>query len=349
MFKLILAAVAVGIVSAISGRCGGNTDAAENVDCSGGDGCITKQVDGTTVYNRKPGEVGVDRKNPDEGGSGITDVNVCRNPQVCVSRGNDADGLGDQTHCPVFGPEPDCSTYKATCYSVTDPDVHLDSSNFMCCTPTPEWTIGSDPKAGTVLTPKAGKCSQTDGTAKNGATCNCGTSICNGVARVEQTEDGPDKTIEAELYCNLANSRCSKIPNCLNTAGLIANEVECQCGISAKCGDTNKYCIKATNTCDSGLVKSMSEVATLSSKVSDLQNALKKCVLPTGTPTDIELAKMCGDGTTFDKAKKKCATDPTSRCTTNSVSAEESAGSAHFVSRTSTLTATVIIVLLYKL
>merc|ERR1712166_761581 len=67
-------------------------------------------------------------------------------------------------------------------------------------------------------------------------------------------------------------------------------------------------------------------------------------------PTDIELAKMCGEGTTFDKAKKKCVTDPTSRCTTNAASAEESAGSAHFVSRTATLTAaTVIIVLFYKL
>merc|ERR1712166_1680757 len=39
------------------------------------------------------------------------------------------------------------------------------------------------------------------------------------------------------------------------------------------------------------------------------------------SPTDVELAKMCGEGTTYDKEKKKCATDPTSRCTTNAVSA----------------------------
>merc|ERR1712166_1362755 len=77
-------------------------------------------------------------------------------------------------------------------------------------------------------------------------------------------------------------------------------------------------------------------------------DATKKC--ETILPTDTELAKMCGEGTTFDKAKKKCVTDPTSRCTTNSESAAESAGSAHFVSRTATLTAaTVIIVLFYKL
>merc|ERR1712028_291834 len=63
------------------------------------------------------------------------------------------------------------------------------------------------------------------------------------------------------------------------------------------------------------------------------------------SPTEVELAKMCGEGTTFDKAKKKCVTDPTSRCTTNSVSAVESAGSAHFVSRTATLTATMLVLL----
>ena len=51
------------------------------------------------------------------------------------------------------------------------------------------------------------------------------------------------------------------------------------------------------------------------------------------SPTEVELAKMCGDGTTYDKAKKKCVTDPTSRCTTNAESAKESAGS-----RTATLT-----------
>jgi len=75
------------------------------------------------------------------------------------------------------------------------------------------------------------------------------------------------------------------------------------------------------------------------------------------SPTDVELAKMCGEGTTYDKEKKKCATDPTSRCTpglTNtttdkSAAADESAGSSRFVSHTATLTATVIIVLFYKL
>ena len=69
-----------------------------------------------------------------------------------------------------------------------------------------------------------------------------------------------------------------------------------------------------------------------------------------GSTFDIELAKMCGEGTTFDKAKKKCVTDPTSRCTTNSASAEESAGSAYFVSRTATLTVIIVLcTLFYKL
>jgi len=78
------------------------------------------------------------------------------------------------------------------------------------------------------------------------------------------------------------------------------------------------------------------------------------------SPTDVELAKMCGEGTTYDKEKKKCATDPTSRCTPgltnttinaadNSADAVESAGSSHFVSRTATLAATVIVVLFCKL
>ena len=78
------------------------------------------------------------------------------------------------------------------------------------------------------------------------------------------------------------------------------------------------------------------------------------------SPTDVELAKMCGEGTTYDKEKKKCATDPTSRCTPgltnttidaadNSANAVESAGSSHFASRTATLAATVIVVLFCKL
>merc|ERR1740117_78129 len=85
------------------------------------------------------------------------------------------------------------------------------------------------------------------------------------------------------------------------------------------------------------------ELAKMCGEGTTYDKAKKKCV--TDPTSDIELAKMCGEGTMYDKAKKKCVTNPTSRCTpglTNtttdkSAAADESAGSSRFVSHTATL------------
>merc|ERR1711865_853305 len=114
-------------------------------------------------------------------------------------------------------------------------------------------------------------------------------------------------------------------------------------------------------TCGDGTTLTANKCETTSSPVTcgdGTALTANKCEIV--SPTDVELAKMCGEGTTYDKEKKKCATDPTSRCTPgltnttinaadNSADAVESAGSSHFVSRTATLAATVIVVLFCKL
>ena len=114
-------------------------------------------------------------------------------------------------------------------------------------------------------------------------------------------------------------------------------------------------------TCGDGTTLTANQCETTSSPVTcgdGTALTANKCEIV--SPTDVELAKMCGEGTTYDKEKKKCATDPTSRCTPgltnttinaadNSADAVESAGSSHFVSRTATLAATVIVVLFCKL
>ena len=119
------------------------------------------------------------------------------------------------------------------------------------------------------------------------------------------------------------------------------------CGVGTTYDKTKKKCETILPT-DIELAKTCGEGT-------KYDKAKKKCV--TDPTSDIELAKMCGEGTMYDKAKKKCVTNPTSRCTpglTNtttdkSAAADESAGSSRFVSHTATLTATVIIVLFYKL
>ena len=114
----------------------------------------------------------------------------------------------------------------------------------------------------------------------------------------------------------------------------------------ADCSGCSGYTTEGKTTCLAAAPAPVTCGAKMCGAGTTYDKAKQKCEII--SPTDIELATMCGEGTTYDKAKKKCVTDPTSRCTTNSESAEESAGSAPFVSRTATLTATVIIVLFYK-
>jgi len=169
----------------------------------------------------------------------------------------------------------------------------------------------------------------------------------------------------AGLY-SLSSNVASCIPICGDGTTLTNNKCEMNSPL-VTCGNGTTFNATTNNcemdsplvTCGDGTTLTANKCETTCSPAVTCGDGTaltaNKCEIT--SPTDDALAKMCGEGTTFDKAKKKCVTDPTSRCTpglTNtttdkSAAADESAGSSRFVSRTATLTATVIIVLFYKL